>query len=274
MSSMSNNKKFHLIFKTWLIAFSIIPFALILGLSFFDGNGHITRDNYYAILDPIYIRLIVQSIINASIITIASVVIVLPLTYLITLQKNRKFWLLLFLVPTWVNLLLKAYAFIGLLGSHGIVNNLLSAIGISEVSWLFNIKGFLIVTVYIYMPFMMLPLYNSIVKIPENVIKAARDLGSSETNIFFKIIIPLSRNAILSGVTLVFIPSLSIFMITRLITGNKVMTLGTAIEQQFLVTGDWNMGSSLAVMLIVIMILFSSMIGLINHIQVKRREDV
>lgn len=270
---MSMNKNVYKLFLSWLIIFSIIPFVLILILSFFDGNGHITLSNYIKVMDPLYIKLIISSLLNATIITIACSVIVIPLTYLITLQKNRGLWLTIFLIPTWVNLLLKVYAFIGILGTDGIVNQVITMLGMNQVDFLFNIKGFIIVTVYIYMPFMMLPLYNSIIKIPQNVIKAAKDLGASEFNIFFKIIIPLSKNAIASGITLVFIPSLSIYMISRLITGNRVMTLGTAIEQQFLVTGDWNMGSAIAVVLIVIMIGFNLGIQNISKFQIRRRDE-
>ncbi len=120
------------------------------------------------------------------------------------------------------------------------------------------------------MPFMMLPLYNTMVEIPDNIIRAARDLGATEIQVFWKVILPQCRAAISSGVTLVFIPSLSIFMISRLITGNKVMTLGTAIEQQFLVTGDWNLGSAIAIVLIVVMLLFNVVIQQVSKVQVRR----
>ncbi len=270
---MTANKRVYKLFMTWIIAFSIIPFVLILILSFFDGNGHVTIANYVKVMDPLYLKLIISSILNAAIITIACSVLIIPLTYLITLQRNRSFWLTLFLIPTWVNLLLKVYAFIGILGTDGIVNQFITSFGFQPVDFLFDIKGFIIVTVYIYMPFMMLPLYNSIVKIPTNVIKAARDLGASEMQVFFKVVLPLCKNAIASGITLVFIPSLSIFMISRLITGNKVMTLGTAIEQQFLVTGDWNLGSAIAIVLIVIMLLFNMFMQNIGNWQIRRRDE-
>lgn len=270
---MIANKKVFNSFAAWLITFSIIPFILIFGLSLSDGNGNFTLINYVKVLDPLYLKLILSSIINAAIITVASVIIVIPLTYLITLQKNRGLWLTIFLIPTWINLLLKVYAFIGLLGTEGVLNQFLEIFNIGPVQFLFNIKGFLIVAIYIYMPFMMLPLYNSIVKIPNNLIKAARDLGASEVRIFFRVVMPLCKNAINSGITLVFIPSLSIFMISRLVTGNKVMTLGTAIEQQFLVTGDWNLGSAIAIVLIIIMIGFNLFMQNIGKFQITRREN-
>lgn len=270
---MTANKKVFNVFMGWIIAFSIVPFILILILSLFDGNGHFTLANYVKVMDPLYLKLILSSIINAAIITIACSVVIIPLTYLITLQRNRSLWLTLFLIPTWVNLLLKVYAFLGILGTDGVINQLIVKLGMQPVDFLFDIKGFIIVTVYIYMPFMMLPLYNSIIKIPTNVVKAAKDLGASEFRVFFKIVLPLCRNAIASGITLVFIPSLSIFMISRLVTGNKVMTLGTAIEQQFLVTGDWNLGSAIAIVLIIIMIVFNLFMQNIGNWQIRRRDE-
>lgn len=270
---MTPNKKVYNAFMGWLVVFSIIPFVLILILSLFDGNGHITLANYGKVMDPLYLKLIASSILNAAIITIASSVLIIPLTYLITLQKKRGLWLTIFLIPTWVNLLLKVYAFLGILGTDGIVNQMITRLGFEPVNFLFDIKGFLLVTVYIYMPFMMLPLYNSIIKIPTNVVKAAKDLGATEFEVFFKIVLPLCKNAIASGVTLVFIPSLSIFMISRLVTGNKVMTLGTAIEQQFLVTGDWNLGSAIAIVLIVIMLLFNVFMNNISKLQIRRQDE-
>ncbi len=269
---MTANKRVYNLFITWIIVFSIIPFVLILILSFFDGHGRFTVDNYIKVFDPLYLKLILSSVVNATIITVACSVLIIPLTYLITLQRKSSLWLTLFLIPTWVNLLLKVYAFLGILGSDGIINQIITSFGGQPVDFLFDIKGFIIVTVYIYMPFMMLPLYNTIIKIPKNVIKAAKDLGASETQVFFKVVLPLCKNAIASGVTLVFIPSLSIFMISRLVTGNKVMTLGTAIEQQFLVTGDWNLGSAIAIVLIAIMLIFNFVVQGSSNWQIRRRE--
>ncbi len=267
------DKKNYNVFLGWLTIFTIIPFILLFVLSIFDGSGHLTIDNYRQLLCPLYIKMIFNSIVIASLITIFCSFIIIPLTYLITLQKHRNLWLALFLIPSWINLLLKVYAFIGILASDGIVNNVLSTTGIGAVDFLFDIKGLIIVSTYVFLPFMMLPVYNSIIKIPPNIIKAARDLGANEVTLFFKVIIPNIMQAIVSAVTLVFIPSLSIFMISRLITGNKVMTLGSVIEQQFLVTGNWNLGSSIAIVLIGIMISFSLIMNKLSTIQIRRRDE-
>lgn len=266
---MIENKRINNIFISWLTIFSIIPFFLIFILAFFDGEGHLTLSNLKELLNPLYLKIILSSILNATIITLVSCIIIIPLTYLITIQKNKTTWLLIFLIPTWINLLLKVYAFIGILATDGVINSILEVFNLGPINFLFDIKGFLIVTIYVFMPFLMIPLFNSIIEIPNNIIKAAKDLGASDFNILFKIIIPNCKEAIASGITLIFIPSLSIFMISRLITGSKILTLGTVIEQQFMVTGDWNLGSASAIILIVLMLMFSVFIKYAKNWKVR-----
>jgi spermidine/putrescine transport system permease protein len=133
--------------------------------------------------------------------------------------------------------------------------------GIGEQQILFTDFSFVFVAVYIFIPFMILPIFNSLDKLNPTLIDASRDLGASAWTTFRRVIWPLTLNGVKSGIQVVFIPALSLFMITRLIAGNKVITLGTAIEQQFLVTQNWGMGSTIAVFLI----LFMFIIMLITH---------
>ncbi len=254
------NKKRYLLslpYLLWLIIFVIIPFFLILIQSLLDYNNQLSLINYKTFLTPIYIQMTFNSFLYAALITIFCFIIAYPLAYVISRQKNKKLLLMLFVLPSWVNLLLKAYAFMGLLATDGIVNQIITTMHLPPVQFLFNIKGFIIVSVYIFMPFMLLPIYNSINQIPNNVIIAAKDLGASEFQVLKRIILPLSKPGIISGIQVVFIPSLSVFMLTRLIAGNRIVTLGTAIEQHFLVTSNWGMGATIGVFLIVI--LFISM---------------
>ena len=129
----------------------------------------------------------------------------------------------------------------------------LEMIGIGKQQILFTDFSFVFVAVYIFIPFMILPIFNSLDKLNPALIDAARDLGANAWTTFRRVILPLTMNGVKSGIQVVFIPALSLFMITRLIAGNKVITLGTAIEQQFLVTQNWGMGSTIAVFLILFM---------------------
>lgn len=149
--------------------------------------------------------------------------------------------------------LLKTYAFIGLFGLYGPLNALMEVTGIGRQQLLFTDFSFVFVSVYIFIPFMILPIFNALDKLNPALIDASRDLGANAWTTFRRVIWPLTINGVKSGVQIVFIPALSLFMITRLIAGNKVITLGTAIEQQFLVTQNWGMGSTIAVFLILFM---------------------
>ena len=161
---------------------------------------------------------------------------------------------MLVVLPTWINLLLKAYTFMGIFGQQGGVNNFLTFIGIGPEQILFTDFSFIFVASYIEIPFMILPIFNALDDIDQNLIHASRDLGANEWQTFLKVTLPLSLNGVRSGVQSVFIPSLSLFMLTRLIGGNRVITLGTAIEQHFLTTQNWGMGSTIGVILIIAMI--------------------
>lgn len=161
---------------------------------------------------------------------------------------------MLVVLPTWINLLLKAYAFMGIFGQHGGVNAFLSFVGIGPKQILFTDFSFIFVASYIEIPFMILPIFNALDDIDTNLINASHDLGGNGFQTFTKVVFPLSLNGVRSGVQSVFIPSLSLFMLTRLIGGNRVITLGTAIEQHFLTTQNWGMGSTIGVILIMAML--------------------
>ena len=160
---------------------------------------------------------------------------------------------MLIIIPSWINLLLKTYAFIGIFGLYGPINAMIEVFGFDPQQILFTDFSFVFVSVYIFIPFMIIPIFNSLDKLNPTLIYAARDLGASAWTTFRRVVFPLTIDGVKAGIQVTFIPALSLFMITRLIAGNKVITLGTAIEQQFLVSQNWGMGSTIAVFLIVFM---------------------
>ena len=159
-------------------------------------------------------------------------------------------WLLILIIPTWINLLLKTYAFIGILSHEGLINKFLNFIHLPAANLLFTPGAFLLVASYIYIPFMILPIFNSMKAIPNNLLQASSDLGASPFTTFRKVIVPLTKEGVMTGIQVTFIPALSLFMITRLIAGNKVINIGTSIEEQFLVIQNYGMGSTIAIFLI------------------------
>ncbi|WP_391208270.1 ABC transporter permease [Psychrobacillus sp. L4] len=257
-----NTKSFYLVpYFAWIVLFVIAPIALVTYYSFFDLNGNFTIENYKNFFTSIYLTLTISSFWYAFLITLFSLIIAYPTAYWLTKTKHKQLWLLLIIIPSWINLLLKTYAFIGIFGLYGPINAFLHVFGIGSKQILFTDFSFIFVSVYIFIPFMILPIFNALDKLNPSFIDASRDLGASSWTTFTKVIFPLTINGVKAGIQAVFIPSLSLFMITRLIAGNKVITLGTAIEQQFLVTQNWGMGSTIAVFLIIFMVIIMIITG-------------
>lgn len=255
-------RSFYLIpYYIWIALFVIAPIALVVYYSFFDLQGNLTLENYQNFFSSVYLRLTLSSFWYAFLVTFFSILIAYPTAYWLTKTKHKQLWLLLIIIPSWINLLLKTYAFIGIFGLYGPANKFLATIGLGEQQILFTDFSFIFVSVYIFIPFMILPIFNSLDKLNPALMDASRDLGASSWMTFRKVIFPLTINGVKSGVQAVFIPALSLFVITRLIAGNKVITLGTAIEQQFLVTQNWGMGSTIAVFLILFMIIIMMLTG-------------
>lgn len=253
---MKKSKLFFLIpYILWIGLFVIAPIVLIT-INAFKGDDGFTLKNFQQFfVNGTFLRMTLNSFWYAFLITLITLLISYPIAYILSQMKNQQFWLLLIILPTWINLLLKAYAFIGIFSKHGLLNNFLRLFGIAPANILFTDFAFIFVAAYIEIPFMILPIYNAICDINPAVIQAAYDLGASKWQTFIKVLWPLSKSGVESGIQAVFIPSLSLFMLTRLIGGNRVITLGTAIEEYFMTTMNWSMGSTIGVVLIVLMVI-------------------
>lgn len=245
---------YYLPYALWLILFVLAPVALIVYQSFFDINGHATLANYTTYFQSgTYLKMTLNSLWYAFLITLVTLLISYPTAYWLHQTKHKQLWLLLIILPTWINLLLKAYAFIGIFSQDGAINHFLEWFGIGPQQILFTNFSFLVVATYIEIPFMILPIFNSLEELNPSLVNASRDLGASNWQTFIKVILPLTMAGVKAGIQAIFIPSLSLFMLTRLIGGNRVITLGTAIEEHFLTTMNWGMGSTIGVVLIIAM---------------------
>ena len=242
----------------WIALFVIAPIGLIAYYSLLDLNGDFTLANYKNFFTSAYLTMTLTSFWYAFLITFFTLLISYPTAYFLTKTKHKQLWLMLIIIPSWINLLLKTYAFIGIFGLSGPVNAMIEVFGFDPTQILFTDFSFIFVAVYIFIPFMIIPIFNALDEMNPSLIYAARDLGASAFTTFRRVIFPLTIEGVKSGIQVTFIPALSLFLITRLIAGNKVITLGTAIEQQFLVAQNWGMGSTIAVFLILIM--FASML--------------
>lgn len=245
----------------WILLFVIAPIGLVLYYSLLDIHGSFTLANYVNFFSSVYLKMTLSSFWYAFLITLFSLLIAYPTAYLLTKTKHKQLWLLLIIIPSWINLLLKTYAFIGIFGLYGPINAFVEVFGIEPKQILFTDFSFVFVSVYIFIPFMILPIFNALDKLNPAFLDAARDLGADAFTTFRRVIFPLTVDGVKAGIQVVFIPALSLFMITRLIAGNTVITLGTAIEQQFLVTQNWGMGATIAVFLILFMVIVMLLTG-------------
>ena len=254
MELSKKTRLFAIPYYVWIGLFVIAPLLLLLYRSLFNVNGDFSFDNYLKYFTSVnYLIMTVSSIFYAGVVTLITFIFAYPMAYGLAKLKNKEFLILLVVLPTWINLLLKIYAFIGILSKNGPINHFLMMIGLQPQQLLFTNLAFLLVAAYIELPFMLIPIFNSINEIPQSLYQASLDLGATEFTTIRKIILPLSMRGVRSGVQAVFIPSLSLFMLTRLIGGNRVITLGTAVEQHFLVTQNWGMGATIGVILMVAM---------------------
>lgn len=245
----------------WSALFIVIPLLIVLFFSFTvkTSSGYsFSLENYTKLISSQYFSIFARSIWLAFISTILCLIVGYPVAYIISQMKvsKRNFLIMLFILPMWMNFLLRTYAWMPILGKTGIVNNILGKIGIAPVSFLYNDGAVLLGMVYNFLPFMVLPLYTILIKMDQDLINAAADLGANKFKIFLKVILPLSVPGIFSGITMVFMPAVSTFVISRLLGGGQFMLLGNLIEQQYTTMGDWNFGSAISIFMMIIILIF------------------
>lgn len=244
----------------WSTIFIVVPLLIVLFFSFTTktNSGYsFSLENYTRLMTSQYLDIFSRSLWLALLSTIACLIVGYPVAYIISQMKvsKRNFLIMLFILPMWMNFLLRTYAWLPILGKTGIVNTLLDKIGISPISFLYNDGAVLLGMVYNFLPFMVLPLYTILIKIDKDLINAAADLGANRFNIFIKIILPLSVPGILSGITMVFMPAVSTFVISSLLGGGQYMLLGNLIEQQFTTMGNRNFGSAISIIMMIVILI-------------------
>ena len=244
----------------WSALFIVIPLILVFFFSFtveVDNKMVFSLQNYERLINPIYVKVFIRSIILAGGSTIICLLVGYPVAYIISKAhvSKRNTLILLFILPMWMNFLLRTYAWVAILGKNGIINSFLGLFGIEPIGLLYTNFAILLGMVYNFLPFMVLPIYTSLSKMDNDLINAAKDLGASNFQVFTKVIFPLSMPGVVSGITIVFIPAVTTFAISRLLGGGKFMLLGDLIEQQFTVVGDWNFGSAISIFMMIVILL-------------------
>ena len=261
MKNKSNNLSFAAYpYVLWSAIFIVVPLLLIVFFSFTNKvNGHFvfSLENFQRLFEPIYFTVFIRSIWLAILSTIACLALGYPVAYIISKLpiKRRNILILLFILPMWMNFLLRTYAWMAILGRDGIINTLLSYIGIGPLKMLYTDGAILLGMVYNFLPFMVIPIYTVLIKIDKDLVNAAYDLGANKAQAFRKIILPLSIPGIISGITMVFMPAVSNFVIPSLLGGGKYMLVGNLIEQQFTTIGNWNFGSALSIFMMILILI-------------------
>ena len=244
----------------WSTLFIVIPLIIIVFFSFTQetASGYsFTLENFKRVLNSQYISVFKRSLILAFESTVLCLILGYPVAYFISKMKSNKrnILIMLFIVPMWMNFLLRTYAWLPILGKNGVINNFLSAIGLNTINILYTDAAVLLGMVYNFLPFMILPIYTVLIKMDNSLIDAAADLGANKRQIFTKVIFPLSMPGVITGITMVFMPAVSTFVISRLLGGGQYMLLGNLIETQFTTMGDWNFGSALAIFMMIIILI-------------------
>ena len=270
-------KKFSLIYLFWGLVFIVFPLFLILAHAF-SANTDLadfafTLDNFSRFFEPLYVKILITSLLLAGVSTIFCLIIGYPVAYIISQmrEKVRNNMILVFIIPMWMNFLLRTYAWLTLLGNKGLINKFIGLFGWGPWDLMYNSKAIMIGMVYNFLPFMVLPIYTVLLKMDKKLIEAAKDLGANDFEVFIKVILPLSLPGIYTGITMVFIPAISTFVVPNLLGGNNFYLIGNLIEKQFTFTGDWGFGSAISMILIVIMLLILLLPKLFNG-KVKTNE--
>lgn len=240
-------------YLVWIIGFIVLPLLMILYYAFFNENGQFTLSYLSNITTPVNMHAMLLSLKLGFAATLVCLLIAYPLAMILNNLKikNQSLVVFLFMLPMWMNFLLRILAWKLLLNKNGVLNTILVSLGLEPVMILNTPVAVVFGMVYEYLPFMILPIYNSMTRIKKDYIEAAHDLGANDITIFFKIIIPLTLSGIISGVVMVFVPALTSFAVSELLGGGKVLLIGNVIEESFMQGIQWNTGSSLSLVLMI-----------------------
>ncbi len=240
-------------YTIWMFGFIIIPLLFIIYYSFTNKAGAFTLNNIFAFFSPVHFKSFLLSVKLALISTIICILLSYPIALILKNYKlkSNSFFIYIFILPMWMNSLLRIFAWLTLLEKKGIINLVLSFFRLPNINIINTEYAVILGLVYNFLPFMILPIYNSIIKIDDNTINAAYDLGANFFDTFKRVIFPLSIPGMVSGIAMVFIPALTTIIISYFLGGGEMLLIGNVIEQEFIQTNNWNLGSGISLVLII-----------------------
>lgn len=241
----------------WMIGFIVIPLILIFVYGLTDRAGEFTLKNVMAMGTKEHMKALIISVILSLCSTAICLFLAYPLAMILKGRKmgSTSFIVFIFILPMWMNFLLRTLAWQTLLEKNGVINTLLKLLNLPSINIINTPYAIILGMVYNFLPFMVLPIYNVISKIDDNTINAARDLGANTWQTFLHIILPLSIPGIVSGITMVFVPALTTFVISSILGGSKILLIGNVIEQEFTKGSNWNLGSGLSLIMMIFILI-------------------
>ena len=249
-------------YGVYALIFILAPLLLILFYSlFYQGSQgfaftlkHFLK--FFDFSEPVYMKVLVRSVRIALVSTVICLIIGYPMAFILSRMnpRVRNIVSFLFVLPMWMNFLLRTYAWMTLLENTGVINSLLGSLGLPPINIMYTEGAVIFGNVYNFLPFMILPIYNVLIKIDKSVVEAAGDLGANFFKTFTKVIFPLSLPGVTSGITMTFMPAVTTFVISKLLGGGQNAQIGDLIERQFKSVGDWGFGSAMSVILMLIIL--------------------
>ena len=254
------DKKLAYPYFVWMVLFTVVPLFIVVYYALTDSTGSFTLDNLVTVSG--YGSVFARSLLLAIISTVVCLIIAFPVGYFLSrLRVNKQhIMLMLVMLPMWMNFLLRTYAWMGLLSINGPVNAVLGVFGLGPYNMLNTSGAVVLGMVYNFLPFMIYPIYNTLQKMDHSLIEAAQDLGANPSQVFIKAVFPLSMPGVMSGIMMVFMPTISTFAIAELLTMNNIKLFGTTIQEN-INNGMWNYGAALSL----IMLLLIGITGLFSN---------
>lgn len=255
-----SRKWFAFPYLIWMAIFIVVPLILIFYYAFFahnpDGSITFTLEYMEKAFEEDAMLILSRSLTLAAIATLVCLILGYPVAYIISKMKplTSSTLSMLFIIPMWLNFLLRTYAWKALLDDNGIINQFLSFLGFERIQMLYTDGAVVFGLVYTFLPFMILPIFNALSKMNKTYIEAAEDLGANKFRSFLRVVFPLSMPGVISGITMVFMPAITTFVVSSLLGGSHVMMYGDLIEFQFMRLSNWGFGSALSVIMLLLMI--------------------
>ena len=250
-------------YALWMVMFTVVPLLFVCYFAFTTESGDFTTANITKIFQ--YTPVLMDSLRLALYCTVLCLLIGYPAAYFMSSREmsRNKSLAVLILVPMWMNFLLRTYAMMTLFENNGVINTLLEALGLPKQKMIGTEGAVLVGMVYNFLPFMILPIYTVLKKIDSRVIEAAEDLGANPLRVVTRVVLPLSVPGVVSGVTMVFMPAVTTFAVSRLMSSGNIYLMGDMIEEYFITMNNRNVGSAMS---LVMMILILISIGLLRRV--------